>query len=175
MPSTRRCEASRLPHVNPPGAIRNLSRRGEIALFVMIMLALGCLHAAAQANAPLQLKRGQVTHFSRSMGDGPPLRRPRGGWLFRPGLCDGRGSSRSGSVAISRRQGRTGGHVRPGPDRRRQGGTGARRGDIRHGRVRPTREKVPDPGASTPEHGEDPGAISSGSESLHSRNQPVHG
>ena len=57
-----------MPHVNPPGAIRNLSRRGEIALFVMIVLVLGCLHAAAQANAPLQLKRGQVTIFRDRWG-----------------------------------------------------------------------------------------------------------
>jgi acyl-homoserine-lactone acylase len=64
----RRYEASRLPHVNPPGAIRNLSRRGELALFVMIVLALSCLHAVAQANAPLQLKRGQVTLFRDRWG-----------------------------------------------------------------------------------------------------------
>src|SRR5271156_3787336 len=68
MPSMRRYEASRLPHVNPPGAIRNLSRRGELALSVMIVLALSCLHAVAQANAPLQLKRGQVTLFRDRWG-----------------------------------------------------------------------------------------------------------
>jgi acyl-homoserine-lactone acylase len=47
------------------------SHRGEIVLLGMIMLALGCLRApaqAAQANAPLQLKRGQVTIFRDRWG-----------------------------------------------------------------------------------------------------------
>src|SRR5580658_8900565 len=48
---------------------QNCSTR--IALFGTIMLALGCLRApaqAAQANAPLKLKRGQVTIFRDRWG-----------------------------------------------------------------------------------------------------------
>jgi hypothetical protein len=59
---------------------RPLSRKcpnhcGGIALFGLIMLALGCLRAsaqAAQANAPLELKRGQVTIFRDRWGMAVP-------------------------------------------------------------------------------------------------------
>lgn len=65
MPSTRACVASHLPR----GSVA-LSCAG-IALFGMIMLTLGCLRApaqAAQANATLQLKQGQVTIFRDRWG-----------------------------------------------------------------------------------------------------------
>jgi hypothetical protein len=47
------------------------NRCGGIVLFGLIMLALGCLRASAQApqaNAPLELKRGQVTIFRDRWG-----------------------------------------------------------------------------------------------------------
>jgi acyl-homoserine lactone acylase PvdQ len=54
-----------------PPSRKRLGRCGVIAIFGMIMLALGCLRApaqAAQASAPLELKRGQVTIFRDRWG-----------------------------------------------------------------------------------------------------------
>jgi len=54
-----------------PPSRKRPNRCGGIARFGMIMLALGCLRAPAQApkaNAPLELKRGQVTIFRDRWG-----------------------------------------------------------------------------------------------------------
>ena len=160
-----------------PPSRKRPSRCGGIVFLGIIMLALGCLYApaqAARANAPLELKRGRVTIFRDRWGMAHLYAAREEDGFFGLGYATAEDRLEQVLLLYLGVKGELAAAFGPGP-------IGADKvGPVLSG-------DIPDTIASdlrvkkfqilehcTPEPVEDPGEISSGSESLHSRNQPVH-